>query len=138
MFGLKRPQFKSKKDAFRTFFSYFSAPGFIVLIGIAGVTKTQGSNYISPAQAKQSILLIVIAALISLPFWWYKAFYAIYAIMNDDYGNEPETVICLNCHKPFYYNQIKSLKCPQCSGTLEDLAGFYERHPELRDDEPKK
>ena len=131
MFGLKRPKFKSKKDAFRTFFSYFSAPGFIILIGIAGVSKTRSFEYISYEQAKQAIFLIIIAALISLPFWWYKAFWAVRAIMNDDFGNEPETVICLNCQKPFSFYEINNYQCPKCNGVLENLDGFYERHPEL-------
>lgn len=138
MLGLKRPQFKSKKDALVTFFSYLSAPGFIILIGIAGVSKSKSFDLLSYKQAMQSIYFIIIVSIISLPFWWYKAFWAISAIMNDDYSNEPDTVICLNCQVPMLFTKVKNLTCPKCNGALENLEGFYERHPKLTDKESKK
>jgi hypothetical protein len=138
MFGLKRPRFKSKKDAFRTFFSYFSAPWFIVILGIAGVGKTRRADLVSYEQAKLSIFFIIIAALLSLPFWWYKAFWAVSAIMNDECSGEPETVICLSCQMPFLFTKVKNIQYPKCNGVLENLEGFYERHPELMKEGPKK
>ena len=138
MLGIKRPQFKSKRDAFRTFFSHFSAPWFIVLLVVVGVGKTRSAELVSYEQAKQSIYFIIIAALLSLPYWWYKAFWAVSAIMKDDYTNEPETVICLHCQTPFPFTKVKSFQCPKCKGVLENLDGFYERHSELMKEEPKK
>ncbi len=57
--------------------------------------------------------------------------------MNDDYTNEPETVICLQCQTPFIFTKVKNFQCPKCNGVLENLEGFYERHPELMKEEPK-
>ncbi len=138
MFGIIKPRFKSKRDAFRNFFSHFSAPLFIVLLGVAGVDKTRSAELVSDGQAKQAIYFIVIAALLSLPYWWYKAFWAVSAIIYDDYTNEPETVICLDCLTPFPFAKVKSLQCPKCKGVLENLDGFYERHPDLMEEKAKK
>jgi Zn finger protein HypA/HybF involved in hydrogenase expression len=42
-------------------------------------------------------------------------------------------VICLQCRQPFSNHEIKNSVCPKCGGTLENLTGFYDRHPELKD-----
>ncbi len=49
----------------------------------------------------------------------------------------PDTAICLNCKEPFAGKKLSSMKCPKCGGRLEDLIGFYERHPELKDNDNK-
>ena len=45
---------------------------------------------------------------------------------------EKKVLMCPQCLKPFYKRDCNDLKCPQCQATLEDLSGFYERHPELK------
>ena len=42
-------------------------------------------------------------------------------------------LMCTKCIKPFYEKDCEDLKCPDCQAQLEELSGFYERHPELKD-----
>jgi len=44
-------------------------------------------------------------------------------------------IICSECSKTFYAKDIPDQKCPKCNAKLEDMEGFYERHPELHDGE---
>lgn len=41
-------------------------------------------------------------------------------------------VICPRCMTSFCERDIQGTTCPKCSGTVEDLSGFYDRHPECR------
>jgi large-conductance mechanosensitive channel len=45
---------------------------------------------------------------------------------------DPKIVICINCLNTFYEANTKEKTCPECQSTLENLNGFYERHPNLR------
>ncbi len=45
----------------------------------------------------------------------------------------PDYLICVNCLESYASRQVKTRRCPKCDGLLEDLRGFYDRHPELRD-----
>ena len=47
--------------------------------------------------------------------------------------DEKKVLMCPKCVKPFYKKDFDDLKCPDCHGMLEELSGFYERHPELKD-----
>ena len=41
-------------------------------------------------------------------------------------------LICPTCKKPFNKKDVTNSRCPKCKAELEDLEGFYERHPELK------
>ena len=41
-------------------------------------------------------------------------------------------VICLKCTSPLSKQDTNDGKCPKCGGALENLSGFYERHPEIK------
>lgn len=47
--------------------------------------------------------------------------------------DEERIMMCPKCIKPFYKKDAPTLQCPDCRNSLEDLSGFYERHPELKD-----
>ncbi len=47
--------------------------------------------------------------------------------------NDKKVLMCPKCIKPFYKKDCEDLKCPDCQTPLEELSGFYERHPELKD-----
>lgn len=49
------------------------------------------------------------------------------------FKDEEKILMCPICIKPFYKKDAQALKCPDCQSPLEDLTGFYERHPELKD-----
>jgi len=137
-FKLKKPVFKSKKAAYGTFFSYLMAPYGLVGLGIIAVIKARNFGLISYDHAKQSIYFVIVVSLVALIYCWHRAFWAIAAIMKDDYGKAPETVICVNCREPFLFEQVKMLKCPKCNGKIVDLEGFCERHPEFVETHKKK
>jgi membrane-bound ClpP family serine protease len=66
-------------------------------------------------------------------------FYAIRTSILKDKAKNSESnieyakyVICIECKTPFANNIITEGKCPQCGGELENLEGFYDRHPELK------
>ncbi|WP_031484447.1 hypothetical protein [Maridesulfovibrio frigidus] len=76
--------------------------------------------------------------------WFGVAFFAlvgIYAIRgrpksNNDHRGLYEDHICPKCERVFLKgeNPDKHM-CPDCKVELEPLEGFYDRHPELKDDE---
>ena len=41
-------------------------------------------------------------------------------------------LICPKCKESFIKKDIAQQRCPKCKVELEDLEGFYERHPELK------
>ncbi len=43
---------------------------------------------------------------------------------------EGEFLICPKCETTFNRREIIDQNCPQCNVKLEDLEGFYDRHPE--------
>lgn len=47
--------------------------------------------------------------------------------------DEKKVLMCPKCIKPFYKKDCEALKCPDCQAPIEELPGFYERHPELKD-----
>ena len=42
-------------------------------------------------------------------------------------------LMCPRCVRPFYKKDCPLSNCPECQTDLEELSGFYERHPELKD-----
>ncbi len=44
-------------------------------------------------------------------------------------------LICSNCLEPHAAHTVTALQCPKCGAHLENLGGFYDRHPELRNRE---
>jgi hypothetical protein len=43
-------------------------------------------------------------------------------------------VICPKCMNSFYEKDTENMVCPKCKGVLENIKGFYERHPELKNE----
>lgn len=50
----------------------------------------------------------------------------------------PEFLICAKCLKPLYKQTVIDNKCPECEGELENLEGFYDRHPELKEENDER
>ena len=46
-------------------------------------------------------------------------------IPKYDYG----FVKCANCKNSFYRDQAKDYICPKCGSIVEDLEGYFDRHP---------
>ena len=51
---------------------------------------------------------------------------------NIPKGFDDNFVICVSCLASFYSKDISNGICPKCNGTVENIDGFYVRHPELK------
>jgi len=55
------------------------------------------------------------------------------AIEAEEKAKDEKTVLmCPKCVKPFYKKDCPTLHCPDCGTPVEQLEGFYDRHPELK------
>jgi hypothetical protein len=131
MFGFLRPKFKSESDAGLSLIFNLTLVIAIIAGGSRGQSLVERGD-LSYDRFVQGSKYILIAALIAFLVMVYKSIWALRALWKGDYTNEPDNVICLNCRSPFIYDSVKSLKCPKCGGTLENLKGFFERHPDQR------
>ena len=132
MFGFLRPKFKSEKDAMLSFITNLTLVIAILAGGLRGHGLVERGD-LSYDRFVQSFKYILIAVLIAFILMVYKSVWALRALWKNDYTNEPENVMCLNCRSVFVYDVIKSLNCSKCGGSLEKLEGFYERHPDSTD-----
>jgi hypothetical protein len=131
MFEFLRPKFKSATDAALTVLTFAFIVLVIALGGMRGLGLVERGD-LSYERFSQAFKYILVLALIAFLLTVYKLCWALRALWINDYTNKPENVICLNCLSPFLYDSVKTFKCPKCGGTLEDLKGFYERHPDQR------
>ena len=47
--------------------------------------------------------------------------------------DEPAKMICVRCCEPFFVSAEEPASCPKCRSTeIEELSGFFERHPDKR------
>jgi hypothetical protein len=49
---------------------------------------------------------------------------------KKDFSITPETLICPMCGTPYGIDQLDNKLCPICKIELEELEGFFDRHPE--------
>jgi hypothetical protein len=60
-----------------------------------------------------------------------------WSVSRKKHGLRNRTMMCPKCVKPFGPESVKKNICPTCENDLEELTGFYERHPELKEDKIK-
>lgn len=61
----------------------------------------------------------------------------IYALRTKEKDFEDKFMICPKCKEPFDKADVPNSHCPKCNTKLEALDGFYDRHPELREESRK-
>ncbi len=136
-------KFKTKKEAFTALLSYLTAPLFVAGGVFLALTRRGTREMYTESTQRLAVIIGIAGVLVVLIFSWYRMFRIFFLMNKSDYealpdGIEiPQTAICLNCREPFAGNKLTSLVCPNCGGTLENVFGFYDRHPELRDDKDK-
>ena len=59
----------------------------------------------------------------------------VWPVLRKKYGTKNRTMMCPRCVKPFELESVKNGICPVCGIDLEELFGFYDRHPKLKEDE---
>ena len=59
----------------------------------------------------------------------------VWSVLRKKRGLRNRTMMCPECVKPFESESVKNDICPICENDLEKLIGFYDRHPELKEDE---
>lgn len=59
--------------------------------------------------------------------------FCLFSILKKDFPkNQLTHVICISCLKPSNKRELIEDKCPKCNGEVDDLIGFFDRHPELK------
>ena len=58
------------------------------------------------------------------------------ALHNKEGGSS--YFVCTRCLNVYYHYQIKKDECPDCCSKVEKMAGFYDRHPELKKKKRRK
>ena len=102
----------------------------IILFGILIYFDTSPSIYGFSVPKSLGGLLIILGL-----FWlFYVLFNKNKLITNWKKAKEAESIwICPQCLKPEYRRDNPDLNCSVCHSNLENLDGFYERHPELKE-----
>lgn len=96
--------------------------------GILSVKTGYGLSRKYPTPHSVGVLAIMCGAFLVL--------YALYGIRRTTKGGKRRmetTLICPRCEEVYERLKVPDLKCLRCGGALEPLDGFYERHPERRD-----
>jgi hypothetical protein len=78
-----------------------------------------------------SLIVAIVAAL----YAGYIISRCIIKIRRGDYSEideSPDLVICKQCKEPQKAKDLVNGHCAKCSGEVEALEGYYERHPEQR------
>jgi hypothetical protein len=51
---------------------------------------------------------------------------------DNRFGDASPAFMCPNCRQPAFGNDFPDMECPNCHIQVEEVEGFYDRHPELR------
>jgi len=74
----------------------------------------------------------LIISLIMIAFSIYSTIYGVYQVKKGNIVHIPRNSICYQCESIINEFKNTTMICPQCGIRLEDLNGFYERHPEKK------
>ena len=58
--------------------------------------------------------------------------FLINAIRKRNFKSVYDYLICRGCLTTYIRSELKNNSCPKCEGSLYELDGFYERHPEFK------
>ncbi|OPY67785.1 MAG: hypothetical protein A4E57_02104 [Syntrophorhabdaceae bacterium PtaU1.Bin034] len=139
---LKR-YFLSKKGALKTLAVGYSVSIAGFLIGMILRDEQRKLGYVISRGVKvygndASLTVIAVIGLSSALFLYtlYATVVALFFLRKGDFArlpkDPPAVVICEKCRNVFPGKETNGEMCPTCGGALEDVKGFYERHPELK------
>ncbi|MDH4230813.1 MAG: hypothetical protein OEW04_02160 [Nitrospirota bacterium] len=137
-------KYKTKQDAVTALITYLAAPLFAAGGVFMALTRRGIREMYTESTQRIAVIIGIVGVLVVLIYSWYKMFRIFFMIINSkDYDalpdsiEIPQTSICLNCREPFAGRTLTSMICPKCGGALENIYGFYDRHPELRNEDKK-
>ena len=130
----EKQQFASKQEAFSSLYLWVTIPVASIFLGFFAVSRASRAFPLSDNIIKQGFYVALLQALLISVYACFKLFWIVRAIYKDDFNNFPETstVICLECMEPTILDDTDGMTCRKCGGELEELRGFYDRHPEFK------
>lgn len=130
----EKRQFASKQEAFSSLYLWVTIPVASIILGFFAISKASRAYPLPDKIITQGFYVILLQALVISAYACFKLFRAVRAIYKDDFNDLPETstVICLKCMDPAILDVTNGMTCKKCGGELEELRGFYDRHPELK------
>jgi len=130
----EKRQFASKQEALSSLYLWVTIPVASIFLGFFAVSRASRAFPLSDEIIKQGFYVALLQALLISVYACFKLIRIVSAIYRDDFNNLPETstVICLKCMKPVILNDADGMTCRKCGGELEELRGFYDRHPEFK------
>jgi len=84
------------------------------------------TSYYGIERYKYAGILIIIG--VTLFIIGYRKGYKLKKFIADDVF-----LICPKCGEPYNSNDVTNDMCPKCQVALEEIEGFYNRHPEFKD-----
>lgn len=129
-----KQQFVSKDEAFSSLYLWVTIPVASIFLGLYAVSRASRAYSLSNEVITRGYYVAFIQAAVIGVYACYKIFQALNSIYRDDFNNLPETstVICVKCMEPTILDEATGMICKKCGGTLEEVRGFYDRHPELK------
>jgi hypothetical protein len=137
----RKSKFESKKDLSQLLLISYLLAGIFIYKGLSfySIHKEYGSFkmwFFSPFTIdifEGSRGVIIILFLIGFAIIVYSIYLSVcyFVLKENDYW--PAFLMCKQCLRPYARADITSNSCQECGALLENLVGFYDRHPELKD-----
>jgi hypothetical protein len=99
-----------------------------------GYLSIRGTHIYGNDALVTAVATIAVSILIFL-FAVYVTVIYLFFLNRSDFRKIPpsDVLICSKCQTPITVNEASGFVCPKCGGTLEDVKGFYTRHPEFKE-----
>lgn len=130
---MNKQRFVSKNEALSSLYLWVTIPVASVFLGIYAISRASRAYPLTNEVITRGYYVAFIQAAVIGTYACYKIIQALKSIYRDDFNNLPETstMICVKCMEPAILDEATGMICKKCGGTLEEVRGFYDRHPEL-------
>jgi intracellular septation protein A len=137
-----RDVYSSKKRFFTTVGKWYLITLVILIPNVTMYNKFKQSGYIMirtvVVNGNDALYFIGSSFFVCLITFIYASFIGMYGLWYFKTSSAkkvdltPENWICIKCRTTFAGYSVNNCSCPKCGHDLEDLEGFYERHPQLK------
>lgn len=119
--GKRRSERHTKESTVLAALAAIGAVGFYFISELIGFDRT---NLATTPKTLQEVIadlpkILGVGLLVFVGTWWYQ--------MSQ---KEAQYKICCNCTETYEIDSKELSVCEKCGGVLEDLEGFYDRHPD--------